>query len=98
MSGLDKHLGPLSQRLPVIQELLAVAVMAVKFLPMIFAETEDYFFSLRNKKGERGYQKLRAVVHSVLDFIVLIFSGLNHFQPQIKKIQNLQLPASDSYG
>ena len=49
MSGLDKLLGSLSQRLPVIRELLAVAVMVVKFLPMIFAETEDYFFSLRKK-------------------------------------------------
>jgi energy-coupling factor transporter transmembrane protein EcfT len=53
MSGLDKLLGPLSQRLPVIRELLAVAVMAVKFLPMIFAETEDYFFSLRKKRQTR---------------------------------------------
>ena len=35
MSGVDKLLGPLSQLLPVIRELLAVAVMAVKFLPMI---------------------------------------------------------------
>ena len=78
MSGLDKLLGPLSQRLPVIRELLAVAVMAVKFLPMIFAETEDYFLSLR-KKNKRGYQKLRAVVHSVLEFIVLIFSDPNRF-------------------
>lgn len=84
MSGLDKLLGPLSQRLPVIRELLAVAVMAVKFLPMIFAETEDYFSSHRKKEGERGIQKLRSVVHSVLDFIVLIFSDLNRFQPQIK--------------
>jgi energy-coupling factor transporter transmembrane protein EcfT len=97
MSGLDKLLGLLSQRLPVIRELLAVAMMAVKFLPMIFAETEDCFSSLR-KKGERGYQKLRKVVHSVLEFIVGIFSDPNLFQPQIKKIQNLQLPASDSYG
>jgi energy-coupling factor transporter transmembrane protein EcfT len=80
MSGLDKLLGPLSQRLPVIRELLAVAVMAVKFLPMIFAETEDCFSSLR-KKGERGYQKLRKVVHSVLEFIVGIFSDPNRFQP-----------------
>ena len=84
MSGLDKLLGPLSQRLPVIRELLAFAVMAVKFLPMIFAETEDYFFSLR-KKNKRGYQKLLTVVHSVLEFIVWVFSDLNRFQPQIKK-------------
>ena len=85
MRGLDKLLGPLSQRLPVIRELFAVAAMAVKFLPMIFAETEDYFSSLRKKEGERGYQKLRSVVHSVQDFIVLIFSDLNRFQPQIKR-------------
>jgi energy-coupling factor transporter transmembrane protein EcfT len=49
MNGLDKLLGPLSQHLPVIRELLTVAVMEVKFLPMIFAETEDFFFSLRKK-------------------------------------------------
>jgi energy-coupling factor transporter transmembrane protein EcfT len=85
MSGLDKLLGPLSQRLPIIRELLAVAVMAVKFLPMIVAETEDYFSSLRKKEGERGYQKIRSVVHSVLDFIVLIFFDLDRFQPQIKR-------------
>ena len=85
MSGLDKLLGPLSQRLPIIRELLAVAVMAVKFLPMIVAETEGYFSSLRKKEGERGYQKIRSVVHSVLDFIVLIFFDLDRFQPQIKR-------------
>lgn len=85
MRGLDKLLGPLSQRLPVVRELLAVAVMAVKFLPLIFVETEDYFSSLRKKEGEGGYQKLRSVVHSVLDFIVFIFSDLNRFQPQIKR-------------
>jgi hypothetical protein len=71
--------------LPVIRELLAIAAMAVKFFPMIFTETKDYFSSLRKKKGEHGYQKLRTVVHSVLDFIVLIFSDLNRFQPQIKR-------------
>ena len=85
MSGLDKLLWPLSQRLPVIRELLAVAVMAVKFLPMIFAETEDYFSSLRKKKGEHGYQKLRTVVHSVLDFIVLIFLRPESFSTTDKK-------------
>ena len=85
MSGLDKLLWPLSQRLPVIRELLAVVVMAVKFLPMVFAETEDYFSSLQNIVGERGYQKIRIVVHSVLEFIVWIFSGPNRFQPQIKR-------------
>jgi energy-coupling factor transporter transmembrane protein EcfT len=98
MSGLDKLLGLLSQRFYDIRELLAVAVTAVKFLPMVFAETEDYFSSLQKTEGERGYQKLRTVVHSVLEFIVGIFSDPNLFQPQIKKIQNLQLPASDSYG
>ena len=98
MSGLDKLLGLLSQRFYDIRELLAVAVTAVKFLPMVFAETEDYFSSLQKTEGERGYQKLRKVVHSVLEFIVGIFSDPNLFQPQIKKIQNLQLPASDSYG
>jgi hypothetical protein len=54
----------------VIRELLVDAVMAVKFLLMVFAETEDYFTSLRKTEGEFGYQKLRKVVHSVLEFIV----------------------------
>jgi hypothetical protein len=65
--------------------LLAIAVMAFKFLPMVFAEIEDYFSSLRKTEGERGYQKLLTVVHSVLEFIVWVFSDLNRFQPQIKK-------------
>ena len=54
MGGLDKLLGPMSQRLPVVRELLAVAVMAVKFLPVIFAETEERFAELRKGKDERG--------------------------------------------
>ena len=85
MSGLDKLLWPLSQRLPVIRELLAVAVMVVKFLPMVFAETEDYFSSLQKIEGERGYQKIRAVVHSVLYFIVLIFFRPESFSTTDKK-------------
>ena len=85
MSGLDKLLGPLSQRLPVIRELLAVAVMAVKFLPMVFAETEDYFSRLQKTEGERGNQKLLTVVHSVLEFIVGIFSDPNLFSTTVKK-------------
>ena len=98
LSGLDKLLGSLNKRFSVIGELLAVVVTTVMFLPMVFAETEDYFSSLQKTEGERGYQKLPTVVHSVLEFIVGIFSDLNRFQPQIKKTQNLQLPASDSYG
>jgi hypothetical protein len=44
ISGLEKLLGPLSQHILVIQELLAVAVIAVKFyLLLVFAETKDYF-------------------------------------------------------
>ena len=70
MSGLDKFLGPLSQRLPVIRELLAVAVMAVKFLPMIFAETEDYFFSLRKKKANAA---IKNYVQSFILFWTLLF-------------------------
>jgi hypothetical protein len=46
MIGLDKLFVSLIQRFSVIRELLAVAVMAVKFLPMVFAETEGYFSSL----------------------------------------------------
>lgn len=69
MSGLDKLLGPLSQRLPVIRELLAVAVMAVKFLPMIFVETEDYFFSLRKKKANAA---IKNYVQSFILFWTLL--------------------------
>ena len=76
MSGLDKLLGPLSQRLPVIRELLAVAVMVVKFLPMVFAETEDYFSSLQKIEGEHGYQKIRTVVHSVWSLLFGFFLTL----------------------
>jgi energy-coupling factor transport system permease protein len=81
MSGLDKLLGPMSQRLPVVRELLAVAVMAVKFLPMIFAETEERFAELRKSKDERGLNKLRSMLDSILEFIALIFSDLDRFQP-----------------
>ena len=81
MSGLDKLLGPMSQRLPVVRELLAVAVMAVKFLPMIFAETEERFAELRKDKDERGLNKLRSMLHSILEFIAWIFSDLERFQP-----------------
>ena len=65
MSGLDKLLG-----LPVIRELLAVTVMAVKFLPMIFAETEDYFFCLRKKKANAA---IKNYVQSFILFWTLLF-------------------------
>ena len=83
MSGLDKLLGPLSQRLPIVRELLAVAVMAVKFLPMIFTETEERFAELRKNKDEHGLNKLSSMLHSILEFIALIFSDLERFQPNI---------------
>ena len=70
MSGMDKLLGLLSQRLPVILEILAVAMMAVKFLPMIFAETEDYFFCLRKKKANAA---IKNYVQSFILFWTLLF-------------------------
>ncbi len=80
LGGLDKLLGPMSQRLPIIRDLLAVSVMAVKFLPMIFAETGQYFADLRENESERGYKKLRSVCHSTLRFIVWIFSDLDRYR------------------
>ncbi|MDA8560628.1 hypothetical protein N9L33_02390 [Nitrospinae bacterium] len=76
MSGLDKLLRSLSQHFSVIRELLAVSVTAVKFLSMVFAETEDYFSSLQKIEGERGYQKIRAVVHSVWSLLFGFFLAL----------------------
>ncbi len=80
MGGLDKLLGPMTYRLPIIRDLLAVSVMAVKFLPMIFAETEEYFAGLRKNESERGTKKLRSVCRSVLQFIVWVFSDIDRYR------------------
>ncbi len=82
MEGMEKLLGPMTHRFPYIRDLLAVAVLSVKFLPMIIVQTEEHFSSLRKKETmprERGYQKIRSVIHSVLQFIVEIFSDLDRF-------------------
>ena len=53
-------------------------------LPMIIAETEEHFAGLRKKETvhrEWGYQKIRSVIHSVLQFIVSIFSDLDRYRP-----------------
>ena len=84
MEGLEKLLGPMTHRLPGIRDLLAVGVLSVKFLPMIIAETEEHFAGLRKKETvhrEWGYQKIRSVIHSVLQFIVSIFSDLDRYRP-----------------
>jgi energy-coupling factor transporter transmembrane protein EcfT len=83
MEGLEKLLGPMTHRLPGIRDLLAVGVLSVKFLPMIIAETEEHFAGLRKKETvhrEWGYQKIRSVIHSVLQFIVSIFSDLDRYR------------------
>ncbi len=83
MEGLEKLLGPMTHRLPGIRDLLAVGVLSVKFLPMIIAETEEHFAGLRQKKTvhrEWGYQKIRSVIHSVLQFIVSIFTDLDRYR------------------
>ncbi len=83
MEGLEKLLGPMTHRLPGIRDLLAVGLLSVKFLPMIIAETEEYFAGLRKKEtvhSEWGYQKIRSVIHSVLQFIVSIFSDLDRYR------------------
>ena len=83
MEGLEKLLGPMTHRLPGIRDLLAVGVLSVKFLPMIIAETEEHFAGLRKKEtvhSEWGYQKIRSVIHSVLQFIVSIFSDLDRYR------------------
>ena len=83
MEGLEKLLGPITHRLPGIRDLLAVAMLSVKFLPVIIAETEEHFAGLRKKETEhrgRGYQKIRLVITSVLQFIVEIFSDMGRYQ------------------
>ena len=83
MEGMEKLLGPMTHRFPYIRDLLAVAVLSVKFLPMIIVQTEEHFSSLRKKETmprERGYQKIRSVIHSVLQFIVSIFSDLDRYR------------------
>jgi energy-coupling factor transport system permease protein len=77
--GLEKLLGPRILRLPCIRDLFAVGLLSVKFLPMILADTEEHFANLR-KQETRGYQKLTAVVHSVLQFVVEIFSDVDRYQ------------------
>jgi energy-coupling factor transport system permease protein len=79
MEGLEKLLGPRVLRLPYIRDLFAVGLLSVKFLPMILADTEEHFANLR-KQEIRGYQKLSAVVQSVLQFIVEIFSDVDRYQ------------------
>ncbi|MBT5551723.1 MAG: hypothetical protein HOJ79_14745 [Nitrospina sp.] len=79
MEGLEKLLGPRVLRLPCIRDLFAVGLLSVKFLPMILADTEEHFANLR-KQETRGYQKLSAVVQSVLQFIVEIFSNADRYQ------------------
>ena len=83
MEGLEKLLGPMTHRLPGIRDLLKVGVLSVKFLPMIIAETEEHFAGLRKKETvhrEWGYQKIRSVIHSVLQFIVSIFTDLDRYR------------------
>jgi len=79
MGGLDKLLGPMSQRLPIIRDLLAVAVLAVKFLPMIFAETEERFGDMGKNKSERGFKKLRSTCDALLQYIAWIFSDVERW-------------------
>ena len=84
MEGMEKLLGPMTHRFPYIRDLLAVGVLSVKFLPMIIVETEEHFAGLRKKETvhrEWGYQKIRSVIHSVLQFIVSIFSDLDRYRP-----------------
>ncbi len=82
MNGMEKLLGPMSHRFPAIRDLFAVAVLSVQFLPLIIAETEAHFADLRKNKTRTkwGYQKARSAVHSVLQFIVEIFSDLDRYQ------------------
>jgi energy-coupling factor transport system permease protein len=81
VGGLEKLLGPLTQRLPVIRDLFAVALLSVKFLPMILADTEEHFADLRKNEtqGKWGYAKIRSFVNSVLQFIVKILSNPDLF-------------------
>ena len=80
-SGLKRLMGPMSKRFPSISDMLAVAVLAIKFLPMIFLETEEHFQHLRKNKvqGERGYRKIGSVLHSVLQFTADILSNTDRW-------------------
>jgi energy-coupling factor transport system permease protein len=82
MDGLDKLLGPMSQYLPIIRDLLAVSVMAVKFLPMVFTETEERFADLGKNKNERGVKKLFSMCDSLLQYIASVFSDLDRWSTE----------------
>jgi energy-coupling factor transporter transmembrane protein EcfT len=84
VGGLEKLLGPLAQRVPVIRDLFAVTLLSMKFLPMILADIEEHFADLREREtqGKWGVQKIRTAVNSILQVIVEIFSDVDRFQPQ----------------
>ncbi len=98
MEGLEKLLGPLINRLPVIKDLFAVALLSVKLLPQILIETQEHFSDLYKNGAQTkwGYKKLHSFVHSVLHYIASIFSNLDRwstevlFEPQINKDENIR--------
>ena len=80
INGLEKLLGPLAHRFPIIRDLFEVTLLSVQFLPMIFARTEERFADLRKNEEEAGFKKLRAMCESILQFIVEIFSDVDRYQ------------------
>ena len=80
IKGMEKLLGPMSQRFPAVRDLFAVAVLSVKFLPLVVVETEKHFSSLHKDNSEWGYQKTRSIIHSVMQFIAGIFSDVDRYQ------------------
>lgn len=82
MGGLERLLGPLTTRVPVIKDLFEVGLLSVKFLPQIIAETELHFSGLDKKEGRWGYEKIRSFVHSALQFIVEIFSDKDRWSTE----------------
>jgi energy-coupling factor transporter transmembrane protein EcfT len=93
MEGMEKLLGPLAHRVPVIRDLFEVALLSMKFLPLIFAESQSRFSELYENKttSKWGYKRIRSFVHSILEYIASIFSNVDqwstekHFEPRISR-------------
>jgi energy-coupling factor transporter transmembrane protein EcfT len=82
MDGLERLLGSLTTRVPVIKDLFEVGLLSVKFLPQIIGDTEQYFSALDKKEGRWGYEKIRSFVHFALQFIVEVFSDLDRWSTE----------------
>jgi energy-coupling factor transporter transmembrane protein EcfT len=84
MEGLEKLLGPLAHRVPVIRDLFEVALLSMKFLPLIFAECQSRFSELYENKttSKWGYKRILSLVHSILEYIASIFSNADQWSTE----------------